>query len=173
MWRCTGFTELSSAELYSALALRAEVFVTEQRCAFTDPDGQDAQAWHVLGHSKEGQLLAYARFFEPSPDIARPAALSCARSPGMASIGRVVTAPQVRRCGLGGPLMRYTLEQLYARCGAVAVQIGAQSRLLDFYASFGFIATGGPFLEDGILHQYMQLPPPESAQGMTDPLRAP
>lgn len=159
-WRCQRMDELTSTDLYAVLALRAAVFVTEQRCTFTDPDGQDVDAWHVLGQSQQGQLLAYARFFEPQVQAQEAPAMSCARAAGRASIGRVVTAPQVRGRGLGGPLMHYTLEQLYARCGAVTVQIGAQSRLLSFYNRLGFVATGSPFLEDGILHQYMLLAHP-------------
>lgn len=158
-WRCLTFAELSTAELYAMLALRARVFVTEQRCAFTDPDGQDAQAWHVLGTADDGQLLAYARFFGPDSQPSQAAAPSSARSPGMASIGRVVTAPSARGRGLGRPLMHYTLQQLYAHCGAVSVQIGAQVRLLDFYSRLGFVPTAQAFLEDGILHQYMLLSP--------------
>ena len=39
----------------------------------------------------------------------------------------------------------------------VAIRIGAQSYLLRFYSSFGFISTGKEYLEDGIPHTEMRL----------------
>jgi ElaA protein len=34
--------------VYDFLALRAEIFVVEQACAYLDPDGHDPEAWHLL-----------------------------------------------------------------------------------------------------------------------------
>ena len=41
------FSELDKLELYQLLALRAEVFVVEQDCAYQDVDGKDLKALHV------------------------------------------------------------------------------------------------------------------------------
>ena len=38
------FNELSTAELYSLLQLRSEVFVVEQNCVYQDIDGKDEKA---------------------------------------------------------------------------------------------------------------------------------
>jgi predicted GNAT family N-acyltransferase len=79
-WRYLAFDELTAAQLYAVLQLRAEVFVVEQACIFQDMDGADAQAMHVLGMS-EGSLVAYARCFGAGIKFAE------------ASIGRIVTRP--------------------------------------------------------------------------------
>jgi ElaA protein len=36
-----------------------------------------------------------------------------------------------------------------------SIKIGAQSRLLGFYSSLGFVACGEEYWEDGILHTPM------------------
>ena len=43
-----------------------------------------------------------------------------------------------------------------------AIRISAQTRLERFYAGFGFVAVGAPYLEDGIEHTEM-LRDPEAA----------
>ena len=57
------FDDLSGREVYELLALRAEIFVVEQKCAYLDPDGKDLRALHVLGRDARGVLVAYARVF--------------------------------------------------------------------------------------------------------------
>ena len=47
-WSWHRFDELSVAELYQILRLRAAIFVVEQECAYLDPDGMDAPARHCL-----------------------------------------------------------------------------------------------------------------------------
>ena len=56
---------LTTDELYALLALRAEVFVVEQRCPYQDLDGADRLATHLWIPSPEGAPLAYARLFAP------------------------------------------------------------------------------------------------------------
>lgn len=137
------FDALTLAELYALLQLRSEVFVVEQACAFQDIDGHDQAALHLLGYTAAGELTAYARLF------------AAGRSYAQASIGRVVTAPRHRGHGLGRQLLHEALAQCETQFGPQPIKIGAQQYLRAFYESFGFVAEGEGYLEDGIPHVHM------------------
>ena len=128
--------------LYDILALRCRVFILEQG-AYLDPDGADLHSWHLQGRDEAGVLQAYLRGVEPGIKYAEP------------SIGRVITAPEVRRTGLGRALMREGLRRCAAQWPGQGVRISAQARLTDFYVGFGFVAEGDDYLEDGIPHRQM------------------
>ncbi|WP_029524981.1 GNAT family N-acetyltransferase [Polaromonas glacialis] len=138
-WRYLAFEELTVAELYAVLQLRSEVFVVEQACIFQDMDGSDAQAMHLLG-SFQGALVAYARCFEAGVKFAE------------ASIGRIVTSPEIRGSGSGHALVEKAIACLSVPLGAPAIRIGAQARLNAFYRRHGFETSGPVYLEDGIAH---------------------
>lgn len=144
-WRWCRFGELGVDDLYDALALRCRVFIVEQ-VPYLDPDGVDRDAWHLLGRDRAGALVAYLRVVDPGVKYAEP------------SIGRVVTAPEVRGTGLGHVLVREGL----ARCAAVwpgrANRIGAQARLQGFYRGHGWEPLGQEYDEDGIPHIEMLRP---------------
>jgi ElaA protein len=140
-WSLHKFGDLAPGELYAMLRLRQQVFVVEQRCIYADCDGIDASCHHLAGW-QNGRLAAYARIVPPGVKYAEP------------SIGRVATAPECRRRGLGRELMVRALDAVLALYGPVPVQIGAQSYLRGFYAQFGFV-PGEPFMEDGIPHLHM------------------
>ena len=137
-WR--SFAQLSTAELYSLLRLRSEVFVVEQQCAYLDIDGRDSEADHLLAWDSNGRLCGYLRVFGPD------AADASAR------IGRIVTSPRDRKAGLGRWLVRQALDFVAARYGDVSIKISAQAYLERFYADFGFERSSPDYLEDGILH---------------------
>lgn len=139
-WTCASLDELSSRELYRLLRLRAEVFVVEQRCVYLDPDGLDDQVWHLQGLTEEGALHAYARLLPPS------------LGEGAARIGRVITAPTARGGGVGRALMREALRECERLWPGVAIELGAQAHLRDFYGSFGFTPISDVYDEDGIPH---------------------
>lgn len=42
------FNELSTADIYSMLQLRSEIFVVEQNCVYQDIDDKDQNALHLL-----------------------------------------------------------------------------------------------------------------------------
>ncbi|MDA0929723.1 MAG: drug:proton antiporter, partial [Proteobacteria bacterium] len=63
-WLCSEFENLSTAELYDILRLRAEVFVVEQECPYQDLDNKDQLAFHLLGRN-ESSLCCYARLLPP------------------------------------------------------------------------------------------------------------
>ena len=66
-----------------------------------DPDGLDRSAWHLLGRSDGGGLVAYLRLVDPGAKFTEP------------SIGRVVADAAVRGHGLG----RLLMEEGLAGCG--------------------------------------------------------
>ena len=142
-WTTKPFAALTTADLYTLLQLRSEVFVVEQACAFQDLDGHDQAAYHLLGYTEAGELAAYARLF------------AAGRSYAQVSIGRVVTAPRHRRAGLGRQLLSQAIAQCDELFGTQPIKIGAQLYLKAFYESFGFVQQGEGYLEDGIPHIYM------------------
>ena len=144
-WHWSRFESLGVHALYDALALRCRVFILEQG-PYQDPDGYDRVSGHLLGRDPDGTLLAYLRVVDPGHKYAEP------------SIGRVITAPEVRRTGLG----RHLLSEGIARCTAAwpgqGIRISAQARLQRFYEDFGFAAVGEPYLEDDLPHLQMLRP---------------
>jgi ElaA protein len=68
------------------------------------------------------------------------------------SIGRVASSPKARGIGVGKVLMEQSIKEIYKKYGAVAIHIGAQLYLKNFYGSFGFIIISDEYLEDNILH---------------------
>ena len=141
-WTWQRFQDLGVDRLYDALALRCRVFVLEQG-AYLDPDGVDRQCWHLLGHDDAGVLQAYLRVVDPGVKYAEP------------SIGRVITAPEVRGQGLGRQLFGQGLARCLATWPAKAIRISAQAHLEGFYGTYGFHAVGQPYLEDNIPHLEM------------------
>ncbi|MGQ3054603.1 MAG: GNAT family N-acetyltransferase [Roseateles sp.] len=143
-WTCLRFDELSVQQLYDVLALRSQVFVVEQNCVFLDIDGLDPQTLHLLGSGDEGVLKAYARLIPPGLKSTD------------ALIGRVVTSPAARHGGIGRALMTEAVAQCEQRWRGQAITLHAQAHLERFYASFGFVRVGEPYMEDGIPHQEMR-----------------
>jgi ElaA protein len=143
-WQVRSFDQIDGPALYQLLALRSQVFVVEQNCVFQDMDGFDAVALHLMGYTTqpEGQpvLQAYARCFAPGVKMPE------------ASIGRVLTAQEARGTGMGHRLIAKALELVQQQWGATPIRIGAQMHLGAFYAQHGFVATGQPYMEDGIEH---------------------
>lgn len=143
-WICRYFGELTPHELYEILRLRNEVFVVEQQCVYADTDGKDLQCYHYMGWL-DGRLAAYTRLI--------PAGISYKEI----SIGRVVSAPEVRRSGMGRELMTGSILKAYELFGNQDIVIGAQLYLKTFYSSLGFEQEDDVYLEDGIEHITMRL----------------
>jgi ElaA protein len=137
--------DLDTRTLYDVLALRSEVFVVEQACAYQDVDGLDLVdgTVHVVGRGA-ASIAAYARIL--APDDARPTP----------RIGRVIVARPARGRQLGRPLMRRALACSEERWPGQAVELGAQQHLTGFYGSLGFEAVSEPYDEDGIPHVWMR-----------------
>jgi ElaA protein len=139
-WQSAAFGALSVDALYALLALRQEVFVLEQQCLYNDMDGLDPTAHHLLGWSADGRLAAYLRCLAPGVKFEE------------ASLGRVVTVPHARGTGAGRALVARGIALATELHPAHGIRIGAQAYLEQFYASFGFLAVGEPYDEDGITH---------------------
>jgi ElaA protein len=138
-WRFAPFAELTPREVHDLYRLRAQVFVVEQNCVFQDVDGVDPACSHLLGYS-DGDLVAYARLL--------PAGVKFDE----ASIGRVITAPSIRRKGMGRVLMAEAMRRANDLWPGKPIRIGAQAHLERFYNGFGFTKSSEPYDEDGILH---------------------
>jgi ElaA protein len=143
-WFCKHFNELGLSELYALMRLRQIVFSVEQDCAYLDADGADLDAHHVLGFAR-GELVAYARILKPGTRYQQ------------SSIGRVITAAEIRGTGFGRELMKVALEYCGQIHPSAGVRISAQARLEKFYQSFGFVSDGEPYTEDNIPHLAMNL----------------
>jgi len=141
-WTWSRFADLGVDNLYDALALRCRVFILEQG-PYLDPDGLDRQAWHLLGRDRTGTLQAYLRAVDPGARYPEP------------SIGRVITAPEVRGSGLGRTLMHEGLTRCDAAWPGAPIRISAQAHLQRFYGDFGFRPVGETYLEDDIPHIQM------------------
>ena len=141
-WTWARFDALSLDDLYDALALRCRVFILEQG-PYQDPDGLDREAWHLLGRESTGNLQAYLRVVDPGRKYVEP------------SMGRVITAPEVRGRGLGRTLVAEGLSRSDAAWPGRGHRISAQAHLQRFYGGFGFEAVGEPYLEDDIPHVEM------------------
>lgn len=139
------FDRLSGREVHDVLQLRQRVFVVEQRCPYLDADGADLQCWHGLGRV-DGAVVATARIVPPGLKFMEPA------------IGRVVTAPEVRRTGAGRALMLSAIAQVKRLYPGQDIRLGAQRYLEQFYGSLGFEPVGEPYDEDGIPHIEMIRP---------------
>jgi ElaA protein len=128
--------ELSPAELYGLLRLRAEIFVVEQTCPYQDLDGLDlhAQTVHLWLAEDNGRIVSSVRLLPPRG--------------GRRKIGRVVTAADRRRQGLGAQLMQAGM----ALDPALTWELHAQCVVQDFYRGLGFTPVGEVFDEDGIPH---------------------
>ncbi len=134
---------MTALEWHRVLALRAQVFVVEQNCAYQDPDGKDVVSYHLLMESGE-ELVAYARLVPPG--VSYPEA----------AIGRVVTCQTVRGKGWGKSLMEIAIAQTQKKFEVNEICISAQSYLLKFYSDLGFVAEGEEYLEDDIPHWKMR-----------------
>ena len=151
-WRWFRFADLGVENLHDALQLRARVFILEQG-PFLDIDGHDRDAWHLLGRDSVGALVTYLRIVDAGVKYAEP------------SIGRVVTAAEVRGTGQGRALMREGMLGCTRYWPGHAVRISAQARLQRFYAELDFSPASAEYLEDGIPHLEMLWTPATPATG--------
>jgi ElaA protein len=134
-WLVRSFDELTVSQLYAIVRLRERVFVVEQRCAYLDADGYDPVSRHLWAE-RGGEIAAYLRMLPAGSKYAE------------ISIGRVVTAPNVRGGGIGRELMRRGIHE----CGRVPIRISAQAHLEDWYGELGFVRASEIYDEDGIAH---------------------
>lgn len=133
------FDEITAVEMYQMLLLRSEVFVVEQDCVYQDIDNKDQKAFHVFGF-KNQELIAYSRIFDSGDYFDLP------------SIGRIVVKEEERQFKYGYELVDQSIQYILKNFTEKSILISAQTYLLKFYNSLGFIQQGEEYLEDGIPH---------------------
>jgi ElaA protein len=142
IFHAAGFAELDTATLYALLKLRTDVFVVEQRCAYPELDGRDAEpGTRHLWFEKNRVPIAYLRMLS---DVERGTQVM--------RIGRVATLKEARGQGLAGKLLAAAL----AAAGTTSCVLDAQTEVVAFYEKYGFKQTGPEFVEDGIPHVPMR-----------------
>lgn len=145
-WRWYAWNELDAPTLYALLKLRVDVFVVEQKCAYQELDGLDADCDHLLVRDADGALIAYLRLLPPGLKSGHP------------KLGRLVVAESARGQGLARALAQEGIRGCQIRYPEHDIQIGAQQHLEAFYQSLGFIVQSTPYLEDDIWHVDMLKP---------------
>lgn len=142
-WVIGRFDDLDIHQLYSILHLRADVFVVEQNCPYSDLDFKDQKALHIQGYI-DNRLATYCRIFDKGDYFEQ------------ASIGRVVIATEYRKHGYGHVLMNKAIEQVRNTFGEANITISAQLYLKAFYETHGFAQVCEPYSEDDIPHIRME-----------------
>ena len=140
------FNQLSKEELYRILQLRAVVFIQEQNAPYLDPDNKDLLAAHLMLKTENNRIIGYARLCPPDSYFK-----------GSTCIGRVVSDPEYRRKGLGYIIMEEAVKYMKKNFPEYPVEISAQTYLIKFYQSFGFMQISNQYLEDGLPHVGMKL----------------
>lgn len=146
-WSHKNFSQLSLGELYDILKLRADVFVVEQHCIYSDLDSHSgtldrhSKTIHLLGYNEKNQLIAYLRILAKGQSY-----------PEYTSIGRVVTAAPERGKGLGHALIEEGLKLCREYFPTESIKISAQQHLHAYYEQHGFRQVSEMYLEDGIPH---------------------
>ncbi len=144
--RIKSFDELTLHQLYKLLALRTDVFVVEQHCAYPEIDDYDPEARHIMGFQND-ELIAYARVLPPNTVYEE------------SSIGRVVVKKTFREKGYGREIFKVALAKVRSLFPAEPVKIQAQIYLEEFYAGFGFKTISEPYPDVGIMHVDMLYKP--------------
>ena len=132
--------ELPTRTLLDILAVRQDVFVVEQHCAYADIDACDADAEtvHLWIEDDGGRVVSTLRLLQEDESGHR--------------IGRVATLAASRGRGYSGALMQRAIE-----LAGPPIILSAQAYLVDWYAGFGFEVCGERWIEDGIEHAPMRL----------------
>lgn len=130
------FADLSAQEFHDLARLRVDVFVVEQNCPYHELDGHDTDVGtrHIWIESTEP--VTYLRLLEEGSSR---------------RIGRVVTSPDNRGRGLARHLVEYVMAGYPGE-----LVLDAQSYLVEWYESFGFVSTGDEYLDEGIAHVPMR-----------------
>lgn len=120
-------------------AVRRAVFIEEQKVPEElEWDDADERAYHVLATADDGTPIGTGRL-----------KLDC-------QIGRMAVIREWRGRGVGSAIL-HALLALAGKEGCTAVRLHAQTQALEFYARYGFTASGAEFEEAGIPHRVMEL----------------
>ena len=140
--------KIDPVTLYRLLALRVDVFVVEQKCAYRELDGRDLEPHARLIWAEAGEdVVATLRVLHDR---------GAGGSAEAVRIGRVATAPAARSSGLATVLMNRALSAADHDYPEHDVVLDAQVRLATWYGRFGFVSDGPDYDEDGIEHRPMR-----------------
>jgi ElaA protein len=129
-----------AAEWQAALALRHDVFCTEQGVSEADEvDGRDGEALQVVA-VRDGRVIGTCRMLVEN---------------GVGKLGRMAVERDARRGGIGVRLLQ-AAEAAAADAGARRVILAAQVDAQRFYSAHGYHTVGGHFLDAGIEHVRME-----------------
>lgn len=137
-WR--DWAELSTEELYELLTFRQAIFVVEQASPYPDLDGRDSAARH-LTLRLDGALIGSLRLIAPNAD-----------NDPRVRLGRVAVAEAERGKGYARLMVAEALRLAAVLHPGREIEIGAQTYLEPFYASFGFVRSTSPYDDFGIPH---------------------
>lgn len=136
------FFQLPSPLWQTALALRFEVFVHEQKVPRElEIDAYDRMAHHLLARDEQQNGVGTLRIVVQGE---------------AGKIGRVAVAAPYRRRGTGLRMMRMALEHCRA-LGLSSVVLDSQTYIIPFYERLGFVREGEIFMDAGIPHIRMRL----------------
>lgn len=137
------WSELTTAELYSFLKLRTDVFFVEQHVDDEELDNRDQEPTteHYWISDATGSAAYLRVLVDDEPEYRDACRL----------IGRVVVREDLRGTGLARQLMAAAL----ARHGSESMLLHAQEYAAPLYARFGFVPFGEVYLEAGMPHVSM------------------
>ena len=129
----------SMDELMKAFAVRAVVFIGEQKCPYDiEIDEFEHSSIHIIGEI-ENEPIAAARI----------------RFPGnWAKLERIAVRKEWRGNNYGHQLVDFMIRYCL-NLGFHTMKMNAQAHLVDFYAKHGFERVGEMFYEAGIEHYQM------------------
>ncbi|MFO1304331.1 MAG: GNAT family N-acetyltransferase [Burkholderiales bacterium] len=118
-------------------AVRTAVFVVEQNIPDElEWDEHDAVSAHAIAEDRDGVPIGCGRLL---PD---------------GHIGRLAVLEAWRGRGVGAALLLHFVELARSRGHPRAI-LNAQEHAVPFYARYGFVPSGPPFMEAGIPHREM------------------
>ena len=117
------------------------MFVVEQSCPYQDLDELDRISFHIFGTFNDN-TIAVGRIIPYNNDR-------------KVVIGRIAVDEKYRRKGYARKMMKEIIKFIIKEFPDFKIELSAQTYLLGFYNSLGFISIGDEYLEDGIPHIYM------------------
>ena len=137
-------------DIVECIRIRLRVFVAEQAVPIGEEvDAYDASAMHYLAFC-EGRAVGTARLVGMDASLGK--------------IGRVAVVKEYRGIGVGSMLLAHLIRT--DGSSHSTLMLDAQVDAIAFYERFGFRATGGVFLDAGILHRRMERPRGSDATGL-------
>ena len=133
---------VTSTDLDAYYAIRVEVFMQGQGVTKAEEfDGLDDSAIHLLGLDKDTPV----------------AALRLRKLGTMGKIERVAVLEAHRAKGYARDIMRAALTRLTVDPEISEAFLSAQTYIIPFYESMGFVAEGPEYLDANIPHRDMRL----------------